>query len=65
MVNLLKSYENIHVMTYRFKIVLSDIVIMNTGYLDNTNDYYLKLKGIAKINLELYHFIFVPKPECK
>ena len=30
--NLLKSYDNIHGMTYIFKIMLSGIAIINTGY---------------------------------
>ena len=32
MVNLLKSYDNVPVMTYRIKIMLSGISIINTGY---------------------------------
>ena len=52
-VNLLKSYDNIHGMPYITKIMLSGIVRINTGYFDNINDYYLnkikKIKGIAKI----------------
>ena len=49
--NLLKSYDNIHGITYTTKIMLSGIAIIKTGYLDNINDYYLKYqsKGIAKI----------------
>ena len=41
-VNLLKSYDNIHGMTYTTKIMLSGIAIIKTGYFDNINDYYLK-----------------------
>ena len=41
-VNLLKSYDNIHGMTYTTIIMLSDIAIIKTGYFDNINDYYLK-----------------------
>ena len=41
-VNLLKSYDNIHGMTYTTKIMLSDIAKIKTGYFDNINDYYLK-----------------------
>ena len=39
-VNLLKSYDNIHGMTYTTKIMLSGIAEIKTGY--NINDYYLK-----------------------
>ena len=39
-VNLLKSYDNIHGMTYTTKIMLSGIAKIKTGYLDNINDYY-------------------------
>ena len=42
-VNLLKSYENIHGMTYITKIMLiwlSGIAKINTGYFNNINDYY-------------------------
>ena len=46
-VNLLKSYDNIHGMTYTTKIMLSGIAIIKTGYFDNINDYYLKV--ITKI----------------
>ena len=50
-INLLKSYDNIHGMTYTTKIMLSDIAKIKTGHFDNINDYYLEnfLKGIAKI----------------
>ena len=41
-VNLLKSYDNVHGMTYRIRITLSGIAIINAGYFDNTNDYYIK-----------------------
>ena len=40
-VNLLKSYDNIHSMTYITKIMLTGIAIKNTGYYDNMNDCYL------------------------
>ena len=36
-VNLLKSNDIIHGMTYITKIMLSGIAIINTGYFDNTN----------------------------
>ena len=39
-VSLLKSYDNIHGMTYTTKIMLSGIVKIKTGYFDNINDYY-------------------------
>ena len=39
-VNLLKSYDNIHGMTYTTKIMLGGIAKIKTGY--NINDYYLK-----------------------
>ena len=42
MINLLSSSADVHGMTYRIKIMLSGIAIINTGYFDNTNDYYLK-----------------------
>ena len=48
-VNLLKSYDNIHSMTYITKIMLTGIAIRNTGYYDNINDCFQKLKGIARI----------------
>ena len=41
-VNLLKSYDNIHGMAYTTKIMLSGIAKIKTGYSDNINDYYLK-----------------------
>ena len=41
-VNLLKTYDNIHGMTNTTKIMLSSIAIIKTGYFDNINDYYLK-----------------------
>ena len=41
-VNLLKSYDNMHGMTYTTKIMLSGIAKIKTGYFDNINDYYLK-----------------------
>ena len=41
-VNLLKSYDNIHGMTYTTKIMLGGIAKIITGYFDNINDYYLK-----------------------
>ena len=40
--NLLKSYENIHSMTYITKIMLTGIAIKNTGYCYNMNDCYLE-----------------------
>ena len=39
-VSLLKSYDNIHGMTYTTKIMLSGIAKIKTGYFDNINDYY-------------------------
>ena len=39
-VNLLKSYGNLHGMTYTTKIMLSGNAKMKTGYFDNINDYY-------------------------
>ena len=39
-VSLLKSYDNIHGMTYTTKIMLSGIAKIRTGYFDNINDYY-------------------------
>ena len=39
-VSLLKSYDNIHGMTYTTKIMLSGIAKIKTGYFDNVNDYY-------------------------
>ena len=39
-VTLLKSYDNIHGMTYTAKIMLSGIAKIKTGYFDNINDYY-------------------------
>ena len=39
-VSLLKSYDNIHGMTYTAKIMLSGIAKKKTGYFDNINDYY-------------------------
>ena len=39
-VNLLKSYDNMHGMTYTTKIQLSGIAKIKTGYFDNINDYY-------------------------
>ena len=41
-VNLLKSYDNTYGMTYIIEIIVSGIATINTGYFDNTNDYYLK-----------------------
>ena len=46
-----KSYDIVQGMTYITKIMLSGIVIINTGYFDNTNDKLLlkiKSKGIVK-----------------
>ena len=37
-VYLLKSFDNIHSMTYITKIMLTGIAIRNTGYYDNIND---------------------------
>ena len=34
------NYDNIHYMPYRIEIMLRGIAIINTGYSDNTNDYY-------------------------
>ena len=39
-VSLLKSYDNIHGMTYTTKIMLGGIAKIKTGYFDNINDYY-------------------------
>ena len=39
-VSLLKSYDNIHGMTYTAKIMLSGIAKIKTGYFDNINVYY-------------------------
>ena len=39
-VSLLKSYDNIHGMTYTTKIMLSGIAKIKTGYFDNINYYY-------------------------
>ena len=39
-VSLLKSYDNIHGMTYTTKIMLSGIAKIKTGYFDNIKDYY-------------------------
>ena len=41
-VNLLKSYDNIHGMTYTTKIMLIDIAIIKTGYFGDINGHYLK-----------------------
>ena len=41
-VNLFKSYDNIHRMTYTAKIMLGGIAKIITGYFDNINDYYFK-----------------------
>ena len=42
-VNLLKSYDNIHSMTYITRIMLTGIAIKNTGfYVINIYDCYLK-----------------------
>ena len=43
-VNLLKSYDNIHSMTYINKIMLTGIAIRNTGYI-----LKIRLKGIARV----------------
>ena len=51
-VTLVNNHDNIHGMTYITKIVLGGIVMINTGYFDNTNDKLplkIKLKGIVKI----------------
>ena len=42
--HLLKSYDNIHSMTYITKIMLTGIAIRNTGYI-----LKIKLKGIARV----------------
>ena len=47
-VNLLKSYDNIHSMTYITKIMLTGIAIRNTGYI-----LKIKLKGIARVTYVL------------
>ena len=46
-VNLLKSYDNIHSMTYITKIMLTGIAIRNTGYI--LKIYLKRLKGIARV----------------
>ena len=54
--------------SYIIKIMLSGIAILNTGYLDYINDYYLKLKlnSIAKIWTYGSIIMFpAPKPEIK
>ena len=38
-VNLVKSYDNIHGMAYTTKIMLSGIAKIKTGYFDNIHDY--------------------------
>ena len=43
-VNLLKSYDNIHSMTYINKIMVTGIAIRNTGYI-----LKIRLKGIARV----------------
>ena len=43
-VNLVKSYDNIHSMTYITIIMLTGIAIRNTGYI-----LKIKLKGIARV----------------
>ena len=43
-VNLLKSYDNIHSMTYITKIMLTGIAIRNTGYI-----LKIRLKGIVRV----------------
>ena len=43
-VNLLKSYDNIHSMTYITKIMLTGIAIRNTEYI-----LKIRLKGIARV----------------
>ena len=43
-VNLLKSYDNIHSMTYITKIMLTGIAIRNTGCI-----LKIRLKGIARV----------------
>ena len=48
-VNLLKSYDDIHSVPYITKIMLTGIAIRNTGYYDNINDCYLKGLAHAKI----------------
>ena len=45
-VNLGKSYDNIHGTTYTTKIMLSGIAIIKTGYFDNINDYYQDNIGV-------------------
>ena len=41
-VNLLKSYDNLHGMTNLTKIMLGDIAIIKTRYFNNIKGYYLK-----------------------
>ena len=60
MVNLIKSYNNIHGTTYRIKILLSCIAIINTGYFDNINMVTTcnKIKRHRQdINIGVYHFV--------
>ena len=53
-VNLLKSYDNIHSMTYITKIMLTGIAIRNTGYI-----LKIRLNGIARVTYGL-SFCFPP-----
>ena len=48
--NLLKSYYNIHGITNITKIMLSGIVIIKTGKLDNINGHYLR--GLAQAEIK-------------
>ena len=66
-VNLLKSYDNIHDMTYTTKIMLSGIAKIKTRYFDNINDHYLKRKKKRHCqgNIEIYHFVSRTKTRYK
>ena len=39
---MLKSFDNIHGMSYPTKIMLSDMAKIKIGYFDNINDYLAK-----------------------
>ena len=64
---MLKSYDNIHSMTKITKIMLSDIVIIKTGYFDVYKCLLLKIKlvGIANIDNIGYHFVSLTKTRDK
>ena len=60
-VNLLKTYDNIHGMTYITIIILSGIVIINTGHFDNIKKQLLvlgiKFKRHCQYNIGVYNFV--------